>query len=232
MKRAALSLCCWLALCLAVFGEDVRVDANKIVRLKADVTSADDLVFWSVDKEEQVDAEELPGGKLYFAAPPGVYRVKCVVVPVKDGKIAGGQKATRYVVTIGPPGPVPPGPNPPPVPPQPAPIDGPGFRVMVIYETDGLAKLPKGQLDILYAKSVRDYLNAKAAPTADGGKRGWYIVDQNVDFSGESKVWQDAFRRPRAQTPWVIVSDGKTGYEGPLPADVPAMLALLKKYGD
>jgi hypothetical protein len=111
MKRLTLTLCCWLALLGAVAAEDVKVDANRIVRLKADLTSPDDLVFWSIDKEDSVDAEELPGGKLYFAAPPGTYRVKCVVVPVKDGKISGAQKTSRYVVTVGAPGPAP-APNP------------------------------------------------------------------------------------------------------------------------
>lgn len=130
--------------------------------------------------------------------------------------------------------PIPPGPNPPIPPgptPGPVPIPGPGFRVLIVYETADLGKMPVKQETVLYAKAIRDYLNAKATPTADGGKRGWYIVDQNVDFSNESKTWQDALKRPRTQVPWIIVSNGTSGFEGPLPADVTATLELLKKYG-
>jgi hypothetical protein len=113
MRRTGLTLTLLLALC-GLAGAypptppgPVAVEANKIVRLTADTGTPEDLVFWGVDKEELIDAEELPGGRLYFSAPPGVYRVKCTVVPVKDGKISGAQKSSRYVVTVGKPEPPP-----------------------------------------------------------------------------------------------------------------------------
>lgn|SRR3990167_2973428 len=126
------------------------------------------------------------------------------------------------------PPPIPPKPPDPPQPPAPIPLAG--FRVMVIYESE--AALPSKQQAILTGKEVRDYLNSKCIPTPDGAKRGWYITDKDADFSGESKTWQDAVKRPRTTLPWVIVSNGVAGFEGPLPEDVSAMMALLRKYGE
>ncbi len=160
---------------------------------------------------------------------PGKYEV--TAVSCKAGKLSPFAKCVITVEgTVPPPGP---GPPPvPPVPPGPVPIPTTGLKVMLIYETADLEKLPPKQLSIINAKPIRDYLNAKTVPTTDGGKRGWYFTDQNTDFSGESKTWQDAIRRPRSQVPWLIISNGTSGYEGPLPADVTATLELLKKYGN
>ncbi len=158
------------------------------------------------------------------AREPGRYRVWAVTA-------LGGvpSEIAECVVVVGTPGPPPPpGPGPGPTP---TPIPGVGFKAMIIYETADLGKMPSKQLSIIEAKAVRDYLNAKTVPTTDGGKRGWYITDQNADFSGESKVWQNAIKRPRTQVPWIVIGDGKNGFEGPLPADVPATLELLKKFG-
>jgi hypothetical protein len=65
---------------------------------------------------------------------------------------------------------------------------------------------------------------------ADGKTREWRIWDKDVDPSQESAVWQAAMKRPRASVPWLLVSNGKTGYEGPLPGTADDLLALLKKY--
>ncbi len=168
---------------------------------------------------------------VFSAKTPGEYIVICI----------GADKATPFaecVITVTgpqpppvPPGPTPPGPNPPGPTPGPAPLPGPGFKAMIILETSDLSKLPSKQVSVVTAKAVRDYLNAKTTPTTDGGKRGWYIVDQNISMEGESKVWQDALKRPRTQLPWIILSDGVSGYEGALPEDVNATMTLLKRFG-
>ncbi len=85
---------------------------------------------------------------------------------------------------------------------------------------------------MIYAKSVRDYLNAKCVLGADNKTREWRMWDKDVDATAESQLWQDALKRPRKSTPWIIVSNGKTGYEGPLPEGWVDTLALLKKYGE
>lgn len=147
------------------------------------------------------------------------------------------------VVTIGtPPDPPPPGPGPgpgpnPPVPPgptpTPAPIPAAGLHVLVILGSKDIGSLPASQADALRATEVRQYLNAHCPNGDDGKTKEWRIWDEATDPSQESKLWQDAFRRPHKSTPWIIVSnpDKGGGFEGPLPKDSASLLALLKQYG-
>jgi hypothetical protein len=132
-----------------------------------------------------------------------------------------------------PPGPGPVPPNPPgPVPPAPP---GPvaGMHVLLTYETAELSKLPPAQLDVLYATAVRAYLDARTAPSPDGKAHEWRMWDKDVDPTNDEPVWKTLLARPHATLPWLVVAggDGKVAFEGPLPADVDATLALLKKYG-
>jgi hypothetical protein len=162
------------------------------------------------------------GGKLQ-----GVYTCKVIVGggPLPPGPLPP---------TPTPPGPTPtpPGPTPPPDPPGPAPpIPAAGLHVLMVYEDKELPKLPPGQYSVLYAKAVRDYLNAKCAAGPDGKTKQWRTWDKDTNATGESKLWQDALARPRQRTPWIIISNGKTGYEGPLPNSVEDALKLLKIYG-
>lgn len=125
--------------------------------------------------------------------------------------------------------PVPPEPGPgpkPPSPDNPPPIPGDGLRVLMVYEsakTNEPGNLP------LFSKRVRDYLDEKCARV--NGEPERRIYDKDIDTSRDSKTWQDAMKRPRTATPWLIISNGKTGFEGPLPPSVEATLDLLKKFG-
>jgi hypothetical protein len=130
------------------------------------------------------------------------------------------------------PGPVPPAPTPvPPGPtPIPPPIPGPGLRVLVVYESGDLSRLPAGQMAALYSKTFRDLLNAKCAVGPDGKTREWRIFDADVDLSGESDTWKAAMSRPRKSLPWIVVSNGTTGHEGPFPATADEAVKLVEKY--
>jgi hypothetical protein len=88
------------------------------------------------------------------------------------------------------------------------------------------------QQGAIYGKDVRDYLRAVCPKGEDGVTAEWRMWPVDVDASGESKLWRDALARPRKSLPWIVVSNGKTGFEGPLPGNAAEMLALLKKYGD
>ena len=168
-------------------------------------------------------------------APKGVFRVSVSSVTIDFDKKDVIEDQGTIEVIVGD-GPVPPTPDPEPIPPQPdpdpAPIPEVGFRVLIVEDIKQRIKLPPEQLDILFNKKVREYLNTKCVADKDGKTRAWRIWPQDVDASSESKTWQDAMKRKRTTTPWIIVSDGKKGYEGPLPKDVDATLELLKKYGE
>jgi hypothetical protein len=116
---------------------------------------------------------------------------------------------------------------------DPAPIPLAGLRVLIVEESKDRTKLPKAQYEQLFSKTLRDYLNANCTDDPQTGtKKAWWILDQNADAGQLAKHWQDALKRPRKGTPWVIVSNGKAGYEGPLPATLEETLALLKKYSE
>lgn len=125
------------------------------------------------------------------------------------------------------------GPKPPPHvdPVEPAPIPDKGFRVLIVYETSDLAKLPAAQTAVLTSAEVRGYLNDKCVAGPDGKNKEWRVFDKDTDVSRESKLWQAAMKRERKSVPWIVVSNGTTGFEGPLPANIADTLVLLKKYG-
>ena len=148
----------------------------------------------------------------------------------KDGKFKGF--VTRFgsvTFTVGDvPGPAPPQP---PDPPKPQPGPAKAMRVLIVYETADLSKMPRPQHAVLFSKAVRDYLNAKCAKEPDGWA-AYRIYDKDADTSKEPRGWGALLARPRSALPWLVVADGDAVlHEAPLPADVESTLALLKKFG-
>ena len=101
----------------------------------------------------------------------------------------------------------------------------------MLYDTATASTLPAKQLDAMFSGTVRDYLAEKCAKGADGKTPEFRIWDAAADASNESAVWQGALKRARKSLPWIVISNGKAGYEGPTPGTVEDMLTLLKKYG-
>jgi hypothetical protein len=180
-------------------------------------------------------------GHLYFAAENGsMYTVFCATVV--DAKI----KLAKLLVHCGkgpmpppvpvppipvPPVPVPPIPVPPvPVPPSPAPIPAAGLRVLIVYESSEIGKLPAKQVSILTSVPFRTFLDANCAAGPDGKTKEWRLYDKDVDLTNEAPLWKTAMARPRTAIPWLIVSNGTTGFEGPLPATVDETQKLIQKY--
>lgn len=109
------------------------------------------------------------------------------------------------------------------------PMPGEGFRVLIVLESRDLSGLPSSQVAALTAREVREYLNAKCVK--DGGQAEWRIWDKDTDISRESDHWKEAMKRPRSTLPWLLISNGKEGYEGPMPKDTASLMAELKKIG-
>jgi hypothetical protein len=103
-----------------------------------------------------------------------------------------------------------------------APIPEAGLHVLIVEETEDRRQLPQSQVNIFTSVTLREYLDSKA--------KAWRIFDQDVDLERESEVWQKAMGRERASVPWIVVSNGRTGHEGPLPKTVAETLTLIKKY--
>lgn len=122
---------------------------------------------------------------------------------------------------------------PPPPPPSPdaAPIPVPGFRVLMVYESGTLSRLPASQLAVLSSTEIRLYLIARCVKGVDGKTSEWRVYDQNVNLSAETPLWKAAMQRPRKSIPWILISTGTSGFEGPLPATIKETLELLKRYG-
>lgn len=178
-------------------------------------------------------------------------------LPVEEGKKAvfssgllPGQKSATYIfvmaasneselgqgihkIVIGEkPGPEP-EPNPDPDdddtdPVDPAPLPEPGFRVLIVYETAEMTKYPLETQVILAGADVREFLKTNCV--SENGQPGFRIYDADINLGGDLEVWKKAMTRPRTELPWVVISNGKTGYEGPLPKTPTAFLDLCKKY--
>ena len=71
-----------------------------------------------------------------------------------------------------------PTPTPAPLPPAPIPVEG--LRVLIVFETADLAKLPSGQQAILYGQTFRDYLDSVCVLGSDNKTHEWQIGRAHV----------------------------------------------------
>jgi hypothetical protein len=157
-------------------------------------------------------------------------------------------EATTRIIGLAdvvPPGPGPgpgPGPVPPPDPVAPAPIPEPGFRCLIVVETSDLSRMPAGVLNAIHATAVRKYLNEKCVRGPDGKTPEWRYFDKDVSLQFESQTWKSAMAREKqlytkdaqgrdVPQAWCVISNGATGFEGPVPSSPDDFLALLRKYG-
>lgn len=123
--------------------------------------------------------------------------------------------------------PIPPDPVPPdPVPPTP-PIPEAGFRVLIVYET---AAVTPEVASVLSSELIRSYTREKCAK--DGTTPAFRAFDKDAAADKDYPWVSKAMARSRTALPWLIVSNGKSGFEGPLPATVNETMAILKKFGD
>lgn len=231
MRTAILA---WLLLATVAWCGDItlpaelKLEPGRLGKLAAE--SKGEVIRW-VNPSPGMDLIPSESGRwvIVSALKPGAY-------PIYAYTAVGGKptEAVRCLVVVGTPKPDPepgPGPQPEPTPDNPAPIPEAGFRVLMVYETATVGELPKEQSSVLFSKKVRDYLDSKCVVGTDGKTREWRIWDKDTDASGAGPIWGKVMKRERKSIPWVVISTGKTGYEGPLPGSVDDALKLLKKYG-
>lgn len=168
------------------------------------------------------------GHKVIVVAPPGVYAARLTAVgPSGNEKVPFSIKKAVKTFTIGEA-------DPDDIKPddgddkKPAPIPEAGFRVLIVYESKDAATLPREQQVILSGADVREFLEKNCVD--ENGTAGCRILDQNTDMKNAPPLWQKAMARPRKEVPWVIISNGKTGFEGPLPKTQSAFIDLCTKY--
>ncbi len=126
-----------------------------------------------------------------------------------------------------------PGPNPNPNPqpdPQPNPIPG-ALGVLIVYEQDDLGTIPVEQSWVLTNVDLRKYVVGHCAKDSKG-KVCYKAIDKDSDVSKLDKAVQAWFTEAKTQKlPWMIASNGKSAYKGPLPADAKATIAKLQTLG-
>lgn len=166
-----------------------------------------------------------------------------VVVVNRNGAVADKdppEEVERVLVLVGEPKPHPP-PQPDPPKPDPSPMPGEGFRVLIVRETKDLSNLPSKQISIFSSSEVRTYLNTRCIK--ENGQPAYRMWDKDVDASREAETWKVALNgvlngdkthniSKATSLPWILLTNGKEGYEGPLPNDVDKMMELLRKYGE
>lgn len=114
---------------------------------------------------------------------------------------------------------------------QPAPIAADGLKVLIVAEQTTLSSLPESQLQIFYGQEMRNYLNAVCSKDAVTGNPEWRVLDPDTEFAETCDlVWCKAMERERGELPWIIVSNGKTGFEGKLPKDTKSTMELIDRF--
>ena len=125
-------------------------------------------------------------------------------------------------------------PPPPPPPPTDAPWGSPGLSVLILRESQSLQSLPVAQRAIFTSAQVLQWLNSNCVQLPDGRPAFRVWDDDGSDVGNAPAVMQAAYKIVRAKmednAPTIGISNGKTGYIGPLPGTVVDMLKLLEAY--
>lgn len=231
---------------LSLKGNVIIVKVDRVVVVKEDRTvvqavpfsvtapASEGLHFWTfpagvqaVDKGSSLDVVQAPKGELTIS-------LKVVSADWESKKFVTRFGAITFNVgDVQPPTPpVPPPPTPEPKPDVlPAPIPSPGLRVLIIYEaTKGAPLLTAKQQNELYGAELMDFLNANCVK--ENGQPGWRIWDKDVPLANAPELWRQAMGKYADQNnvPRIVISNGTTGWIGPLPEGGGSILAKIKEY--
>lgn len=184
---------------------------------------------------DKVETRTYRQKQVFIIEASGKGNVELLVVIVGKTKPDDVLRKTLYVdaqMPIPPPPQPPDPPMPPDPPPSPAPIPLPGLRVLIVIEEMEANKLTAGQRATIYGVPMRDWLDSKCVVGTDGKTKEWRIFDKDVRTDSAEKHWRDVMQRRPASVPWLIVSNGKAGYEGPLPGTPEETKALIQRFAE
>lgn len=240
-----LKIACIVTLLTATAHADVKVTitgpdkADSGFALVGGSDAKDAVLRWRIDGPEGavpplelLDASGRP--VLVFMSPVrGVYNVVLTGQVPADGLDPFGESVHRVTVGGGP-EPTPdvdptPDDDDPPVPPEPkpdedkAPFPADSLHVLIVYESEDNTKLTSNQRAIIYGADIRSMLDSVAP-------RKYRIYDKDADLTHVPNVFKDAMAVPRQSLPWLVISNGKGGFSGPLDMRVEEFRALVDQY--
>lgn len=102
----------------------------------------------------------------------------------------------------------------------PFPTDVP--RVLVIYESAEMAKLPASQIDVISGPKLRGWCQ----------DHGWEFKswDEEIPILQADEAWQRALNVERTDTPWMVFSNGQSGDSVPLPMSADDAIAKVQEH--
>lgn len=100
----------------------------------------------------------------------------------------------------------------------------------MLYESSRLSIYPPSQVKALFDNNLRVYLDSVTTLGPDLKTHEYRIWDKNIVLTNESVIWKNVMARPHPTMPWIVISNGITGYEGPLPKNTDDTIALIKHY--
>jgi hypothetical protein len=115
-----------------------------------------------------------------------------------------------------------------------APIKQPGLRVMMLYDAAMLKPEDQGgytlkQRSVLDSAIIREYLNQQCAKDQATGTPEYRIFNINSPVTDDLDWVKEQMAIERKVLPWLLVSNGKTGYEGVI-TNIEDTMAIIKKY--
>lgn len=216
----------------------VQVDKTVVTKLPFEIVAPPDEGFYDwILPPGMVGVDQVESFKVTSATKGDqTVRVKIRSAVLDGGKIKYLTRFGTYSFAIGDVGPQPlppiPTPTPDPPPPAPNPIPLPGKRAIIIYKDlgNGRTSLSDKQEDAVYGATLTKYLTDRC--TKVEGTPEFRIWPDTIPLKNASEVWRQVMGRTRTSPNWIVLSNGKTGTEEPLPDDETAILNLAKKYLD
>lgn len=224
---------------------DLKIEGNTVLVVKSmpctiTAPAGADFYIWNYPETVTAKSDEANGNVLVVTdAPRGASTINVLAVTInftidKDNKVTKETvKDSGSVILVtdrGPaPGPTPDPPGPTPPGPDPAPLPTDKLAVMIIENEGDRGSLPKGQLESITSTIFRGWVKSQVGKDS-GGQPLFRVYDPTMDLSSEDPFWQNAMKVERKSLPWLLVSNGKAGYSGPLLNTVAENKALISKY--